>query len=138
MYDDTVTIFNCYGSEWKGVVLNNVDLNIDKAMMLRTYGENSQDRAKLHIKYKTLADGYYVNGIKFVEPMAYTGADGTFTLAEGNNMSFFMEGIADVLSANDNQYIDGFFDYMNSHYSVYAISSVARYSVIPHFEILGR
>lgn len=138
MYRDTVTVFNRYNGEWKGTVLNNVDLNIDRAMMLRQYGENSQDRSKLHLKYSEANGSYYVDGKRYVEPREYTGADGTFTLAEGNNMSFYMEGRAPIFSASDEDYTDGFFDYMNSHYNVFAISSVARYSVIPHFEVIGR
>ena len=137
MYRDTVTVFNRYNGTWKGTVLTNVDLNVDRAMMLRQYGENSQDRAKLHIKYRE-NNGYWCGSYKFVSPAEYTGANGTFTLAEGNNMSFFMDGVAPVLSASDASYLDGFFDYMNSHYDVYAITSVARYSVIPHFEVVGR
>lgn len=138
MYRDTVTVFNRYNGTWKGTVLHNVDLNVDRAMMLRQYGENSQDRSKLHLKYTETGGHYYVDGKMFVAPAEYSGADGTFTLAEGNNMSFYMEGTAPILSASDSAYLDGFFDYMNSHYDVFAITSVARYSVIPHFEIVGR
>ena len=137
MYRDTVTVFCRYNGQWKGTVLENVDLNIDRAMMLRQYGENSQDRAKLHIKYRE-NNGYWVGRNRFVSPSEYSGEEGTFTLAEGNNLSFFMEGVAPILSASDASYLDGFFDYMNSHYQVFAVSSVARYSVIPHFEIIGR
>lgn len=138
MYRDTVTVFNRYNGTWKGTVLHNVDLNADRAMMLRQYGENSQDRSKLHLKYTETNGHYCVDGKMFVAPAEYSGADGTFTLAEGNDMSFYMEGTAPILSAFDSAYLDGFFDYMNSHYDVFAITSVARYSVIPHFEIVGR
>lgn len=138
MYRDTVTVFNRYNGTWKGTVLTGVDLNTDRAMMLRTYGENSQDRSKLHIKYTEKNGNTYVNSYKFVAPAEYTGADGTFTLAEGNNASFYMEGTAPLFSASDDSYLDGFFDYMNSHYDVFTITSVAKYSVIPHFEIIAR
>lgn len=135
MYRDTVTVFNRYNGNWKGTVLTGVDLNIDRAKMLRTYGENSQDRCKLHIKY---TGDTYVNGKRFVSPREYTGENGTFTLAEGNNMSFFMEGTAPILTASDDDYTDGFMDYMNANYDVFVITSVAKYSVIPHFEIVAR
>ena len=138
MYVDTVTVFNRYNGTWKGVVLYNVDLNTDKAMMLKTYGENSQDRSKLHIKYKVKNGVCYIGEYRYVEQREYTGENGTITFQEGNNMSFFMKGTAPIFTANDSDYLDGFFDYMNANYDVYAISSCAKYSVIPHFEILGR
>lgn len=138
MYRDTVTVFNRYNGVWKGIVLYNVDLNADKAMMLRTYGEHSQDRSKLHIKYANRNGGCYIGAYQYVTPDAYTGASDTITFQEGNNMSFYMEGTATILSANDTDYLDGFLDYMNANYNVFVISSCAKYSVIPHFEIVGR
>lgn len=136
MYRDTVTVFNRYNGTWKGVVLNGVDLNVDKAMMIQRYGEHSQDRSKLHIKYAEKDGNFFVGNVQYFEPNSYTG-DG-ITFQEGNNMSFYMEGIAPILSASDDAYLDGFLDYMNANYNVFVISSVARYSVIPHFEIVGR
>ena len=136
MYRDTVTVFNRYNGNWYGVVLNGVDLNADRALMLQRYGEKSQDRSKLHIKYVERNGNFYIGDLLYIEPKSYAG-DG-ITFQEGNNMSFYMEGVAPILSASDSAYIDGFLDYMNVNYEIYVISSVARYSVIPHFEIVGR
>lgn len=136
MYKDTVTVFNRYGGSWRGVVLNGVDLNADRAMVVQRYGEHATDRALLHIKYESKNNGYYIGSLLYVEPNSYAG-DG-ITFQEGNNMSFFMEGVAPIMTADDDDYTDGFLDFMNANYNVYVISSVARYSVIPHFEITGR
>ena len=40
---------------------------------------------------------------------------------------------------NDSDFNKGFYNYMSAtRDGVYTVTSVARYSVIPHFEILGR
>lgn len=135
MYKDTVTLFNRSGNTWKVHVLNNVDLNIDRMAILATYGENSADTAKLHIKdYNGTVCGY-----KYVEPHEYTGADNEITFRSGEDFDFFATGAYSYTEVNDTDYIDGFYNYLNSvRDHVFAISSVARYSVIPHFEIMGR
>ena len=42
------------------------------------------------------------------------------------------------LSADEANYLDGFFDYMNRRGSTYIVTSAAQYYVIPHWEIAGR
>lgn len=136
MYIDVVTLYNRYNDVWHGVVLRGVDLNADRGAIVAKYGSDSKDNAKLHIKY---AEGIVVQGLQYVSPMQYTGASGTFTLAFGNDFSFFVEGDTGLYVADDTDYLDGFYDYMNrTHDRCYAITSVARYSVIPHFEVLAR
>lgn len=40
---------------------------------------------------------------------------------------------------DDGAYDEGFYNYMNSKYGdIFAVSNVARYSVIPHFEVMGK
>lgn len=141
MYKDTVTLFNRAGTKWKVHKLTNVDLNADRAAILATYGETSSDNAKLHIKDSNGT----VNGLTYVEPMSYTGANGTITFRSGENFDFFMLGEYNtaqgqaITEVDDTAYVDGFYNYLNSVRDyVFAISSVARYSVIPHFEIMGR
>lgn len=159
MYQHTVTLFNRYvanGAEkWKGTVLKGVDLIVDRAAIIARYGADCQDRAKLHIKKS--ADGM-INGFRYVAPEDFSGAAGTLTFAVGNEFSFFVDGVASILSASEADYsepeededeaetlvetsvdyYDGFFDYMNRTGNAYAITSVAEYYVIPHWEISGR
>ena len=135
MYKDTVTLFNRVGTKWKVHVLRNVDLNVDRMSILATYGESSGDSAKLHIKDKN----GYVCGLKYVEPTRYTGAVGTVTFRSGEDFDFFTKGEYSTAEVDDTAYIDGFYNYLNAvRDDVFAVSSVARYSVIPHFEIMGK
>lgn len=139
MYKDTVTVYNRYNGVWKGEVLRYVDLNADRAAIVAKYGADSKDRAKLHIRYTVNASVYICGDKTYVEPSAYTGVSGTFTLASGNNATFFVEGDTGLYSAADSAYVDGFYDYANRTWDkCYSVTSAARYSVIPHFEVMGQ
>lgn len=135
MYQDRVTIFNRVGNTWQAKPLSGVDLNVDRMAVLATYGASSGDSAKLHIKYNGDNVGDYI----YKEPKQFTGG-AEITFRSGEEFDFFMEGIWDGDAVvDDTAYIDGFYNYMNANYdNVFAISSVAKYSVIPHFEIMGR
>jgi len=135
IYQHTVTIFCQHNGAWTGHVLHGVDLITDRAAIIARYGADCQDRAKLHIKY---APGDKINGLTYVRPEDYTGAEQTLTFATGNEFSFFFDGEADILSADEADYLDGFFDYMNRRGSTYIVTSAAQYYVIPHWEIAGR
>lgn len=135
IYQHTVTLFCQHNGSWAGHVLTDVDLITDRAAIIARYGADCQDRAKLHVKY---APGDKINGLTYVRPEDYTGAAGTLTFATGNEFSFFYDGEADILSADDADYLDGFFDYMNQRGSTYIVTSAAQYYVIPHWEIAGR
>ena len=141
MYRDTITIFNRYhtpnGDVWYPTVLTGVDLNIDHAAIMAKYGENAQDNSKLHIRL----DGNKVGGKIYVTPKEYQAllsTTGYITFNPGADFDFYYEG-SWTTTVNDNDYLDGFYNYMNKRYDhVFAITAVAKYSVIPHFEILGR
>lgn len=134
MYKDTVTLFSQYNDVWYGTVIKGSDLNIDRAKILKTYGENSTDKALLHIK---IIDGK-VAGKTLVKPKNFDGTN--FTVKTGNDFSFFIEGEWATLQANDDDYVsascDGFYDYMKGEGAL-ACKMVAEYSVIPHLEIIG-
>lgn len=155
MYDKTVTVFNFYGSStvsmWYPHVLHNVDLITDKGQILKKYGPDSTDNAELHIVY-TMQDGKQVikdasgNMLPWLPPKEWErqandsladaitfGPDDFFMLGE------WMGGIVDDADYQDRRY-DGFYPYMNDRYDfVYLVSSVGGpYTVIPHFEILGK
>lgn len=148
MYQDTITLFNRTGDVWKATVLPHVDLNSDEAALIAKYGADSKAKASLHIRYVPTEIGYSVEDntdmvCLFKPPKEYTGADNTITLrpaSTGEVTDFFMEGAWDGEPViNDGDFDTGFYDYMSAtRDGVYTITSVARYSVIPHFEILGR
>lgn len=145
MYVDTITMFCPYTADgttyWRATPLLGVDLNADRAAIIARYGESSADRAKLHVKFVQNAKGIYLgNEVYAVKPSEYDGTKGTVTFASGEDFSFFMDGLwngAEII--NDEDYAQGFYNYMNeTNAEVYAVSSVAKYSVIPHFEVMAK
>lgn len=149
MYSDTVTLFNRYesrsGDLWYPTVLKGVDLNIDKAAILAKYGSESGDSARLHVKYY-VKDGSVCMGDKvWLPPKEWEGQTNDvmpnfITFAGGSAFDFVWVGEWTDGIVKDADYLpDGFYTYMNKHYdNVFAVSSVAKYSVIPHFELLLR
>lgn len=134
MYKDTVTLFSQYNDVWYGTVIEGCDLNVDQAKILRRYGEDSKTKAILHVKVE---DGKVADKT-LVKPSYFTGTN--FTVDTGNNFSFFIEGVYGDLVVEDDSYVsensDGFYDYMKTQ-GAYVCKGVARYSVIPHLEIVG-
>ena len=142
MYDKTITLFNYYESKqsdtylWYPTVLHNVDLNVDKAAILAKYGEQSQDNSILHVRDP--------NGAKpWLPPKAWGEQVNellpeTMTFRSGD--LFWMGEWPSQTPIDDNEYIDGFEDYLARKYDfVFRISTVGGpFSLIPHFEILGR
>lgn len=149
MYNSTITVFNHYQSKsadiWYPTILRGVDLNIDRAAIVAKYGAESKDNAKLHIKYR-LADGVkYIGNKPYLLPKDWEQLPNDelskyITFASGNNFTFFMQGeFGDGTPINDADYTDGLYGYLEKRYdNVFAVSSVAEYSLIPHFEVLAK
>ena len=141
MYIDTVTIFTRSGNEWYPTLVAGADFNANRAAILARYGENSKDRSELHLRINS----GNVAGKPFLQPkvwQALSAAEKTQSLSmqEGD---FFILGdftsLAYQGTVSDNVYAEGFYQYMNHSYDdVYLITSVARYSVIPHIEVMGK
>lgn len=145
MYQDTITLFNRYGSNWYVTILNNVDLNADRACITAKYGESSKDNAKLHIKYIKNGEVIIVGTKRYIEPKEYANqteeqAKDTLTFRSGDDFDFFALGAWDGDSViSDDDFTDGFYNHINAAYDgVFAITSAGRYSLIPHFEILAK
>lgn len=141
MYKDTVTVFNRKNGDdivWHARVLYNVDFNNDIALIRQQYGEGSADRAKLHIMH----DSDIIGSYRYVLPKEFQSLEDVvdeITFQTGEDFDFFWVGVWDGETISDGDYTRGFFDYMVKTYdNVFAISSVAKYSVIPHFEVMGR
>lgn len=150
MYRDTITLFNRYdaGSDdlWFPTVLENVDLNVDKASIIAKYGENATDNARLHVRCEIREDGaVLVADKRYLPPKAWEAqteaeAAASITFTGGQRFDFFIVGAwpgADPVS--DAEYTDGFYNFCNRIYDYcFAVTSVAQYSVIPHFEIMAK
>lgn len=140
MYRDVITLFCRYQTDgklyWIPHVMHNVDFNADKARILSVYGENSQDRAILHMALR----GGKCNGSRYVYPKEYSGTDEEFTLRSGKEFDFFMVGeYSFPVIVDDGEYKDGFYNYINKTYdNVFIVTSASQYSVIPHIEVTAR
>lgn len=141
----TITLFNrkpgdrTQGSTWYPTVIEGCKLMIDRAALLAKYGPEASDKASLHIPYKKADTGLMVAGKAWVPPKQWEDPETSLTFASGNDFDFFWLGEWEGGIVSDSEYGDeGFYNYMNRTKDyVFSISSVAKYSVIPHFEILG-
>lgn len=146
MHKDTITLFNRkpgergQGDTWYPTVIKGVNLNIDRAAILAKYGAESQDNAMLSVPYKRDGETILVAGKPWMPPKAWDRTVDSITFASGNDFDFFWQGEWDGGIVTDADYQDeGFYNYMNrTHDFVFAVSSAAMYSVIPHFEIMGK
>ena len=153
MYNKTVTIFNYYESSsaavWYPHVLSGVDLITDKGAILKKYGPDSTDNAELHIPYtadkekKIIIDNSGKN-LFWIPPKEWqrqVNDDLPLSITFGSD-DFFIEGIWTKGMVNEDDYLrqNGFYNYINNQFDfVFKISSVGGpYTVIPHFEILGK
>lgn len=143
MYNETITLFNRYksrlGDRWYATIIEGVDLNLDRAYVVQTYGIDSADNGKLHIKY---ADGCVISGKQYLPPKEWSKQltdllPDTLTFNTGD---FILKGAWDGETIiNDDDYTESFYHEMNTKYDfVLAITSVAKYDCIPHFEIMLR
>ena len=150
MYSDAITVFNSYEDSFKNVtwypsVIRGVNLLIDKSAIVAKYGAESKDNAILNIHYKTVKGQIMVDGKPYLPPKEWERqtndklAD-SITFASGTDFDFFMLGEYPMQGPiNDDEYRNGFFEEVKKEYDyVFAITSVAKYTVIPHFEITGK
>jgi len=144
IYKQTITLFNRRTvngkTTWYPFVLDGVHLIMDKAIIISTYGEESQDNVKLHIRYVPSSEGAVVNGKVYMLPKQWNregDPSSNFTLGFGDDFDFIMEGdYGSEEPIDDDSYRNGFYNFMNKNYdNVFAISSVSKFNLIPHFEI---
>ena len=153
IYKQTVTLFNRvpqqYGEEllWYPTVLEGVHLVIDHSSVWNQNGGAVTDNVRLHIRY-LVKNGKVVVGQKpYYLPKDYRRLErpeDAITFGYGNNddFDFFVEGVFTEYDGPVPDSIEprmGFYNYMNKKYdNVFAITSVAKYNLIPHFEIMAR
>lgn len=150
MYNDTITLFNrregTTGDTWYPSVLHNVQVNIDRASILAKYGAQSQDKAMLNVRYTLDGEAKKVGGKQWLPPKAWQMCDDpsqALTFTPGTKFDFFWLGDwGSEVPVPDAGYLKDmdFYAYMNStHDFVFAVSSVGGpFSLIPHFEIMGK
>lgn len=152
MYKDTITLFNRKegeeGDTWYPSVLHNVQLNMDRAAIMARYGSEAADSAQLHIRYTNDSGNIMVGDKPWLPPKEWEKLldnSGALTFTPGDRFDFFWLGDwGNEDPVYDSDYFgtasSGFYAHMNKNYDfVFAISSVGGpYSVIPHFEILGK
>lgn len=147
MFTDVITVFNRYSSRsgdmWYPTVIHGANLLIDKAAIKAKYGAESKDSAILNIDYQTVEGQIFVAGKPYLPPKEWERqTDDKFpesiTFKSGESFDFFMAGEYPEDPVADDDYTDGFYDHINASYDfVFSITSVAKYSAIPHFEIMG-
>ena len=150
MYQETITLFNHYksrlGDMWYPTVLHGVNLNVDKAAIVAKYGAESKDNAVLNVRSYTVRGQVFVDGKPYLPPKEWERQTNdklseTLTFSSGKDFDFFMVGEyngTEPIADDDYSYADGFYNYINENYDyVFSITSVAQYTVIPHFEIMG-
>lgn len=146
MYQDTITLFNRkpgqrgQGDTWFPTVIKNANLNIDRAAILAKYGAESQDNAQLSVRYARKDGAILVADKPWMAPKQWDGTEDSLTFSSGNDFDFFWLGEWDGGIVMDSEYSDeGFYNYMNRTKDyVFAVTSVAMYSIVPHFEIMGK
>lgn len=148
MYNDTITLFNRYaavdGDTWYPTVIRNVNLNIDRAEIIAKYGAQSSDNVILNIRYSFDGENKVIAEKQWKPSKAWgklpdNELGAYLTFKGGTLFDFFYVGEWDETPIPDSDYKNGFYNYMNEAFdNVFAINSVGLYSVIPHFEILGK
>lgn len=150
MYKDTITLFNRYTTKerkvyWYPTILHGVNLNIDKASIIAKYGSNSQDNAVLNVKYHSGGDTVMVGDKQWLSPKEWKKQSEdllsrSITFATGKEeFDFFYAGEWESEEPIADDDYNGFYSHMNKTYdNVFSITSVAKFSMIPHFEVVGK
>lgn len=147
IFRDKVTVFSRYGQDeslvWIPTVITDVHFVDDKAAVIGSYGESTQDNAMLHVFYKLKGSDIYVGNKKYYPPKEFerlSSHTNAVTFQYGDKFGFVYGGLwTDTQNVYDMDYKHGFYDYMNKNYDrVYAITGVSQRNLIPHFEITAR
>lgn len=164
LYKQTITLFNRvkgkYGEDvlWYPTIIEGVHLIVDKSASWNNYGGQANDNTRLHVRYKP-SDGQILIRCKnladdtaslykpWYEPKAWRRLQNpeqaiTFGFGNAEDFDFFIEGAFPEFSEpiSDATFErNGFYNHMNSYYdNVFAITSVGKFNLIPHFELTAR
>lgn len=143
MFDKTVTIFNQSGGVWYPKTYTNAQVITDRGYLRRVYGDTANDSVIVHIPCK------YENGtciltdeVEFVTPKEFDASANkaiVATFRSGNDFDIILLGAYANEPVTDSEYTGGFYKHLKSERDgVFALTNVAQYYVVPHFEITGR
>ena len=148
MYKDTVTLFNRYvdsigNTMWFPHVLTDVNINIDKAVINSKYGEESKDNAVLNVKFTVKDNKNKVGNLVYLNPKEWERQvndelPNFITFKGGNDFDFFVVGKYDSEEFIEDEKGTFFREIQQEYDYVFAVTSVAKYDLISHFEILGK
>ena len=153
MHNAKITVFNRYYSKqlkaytWYPHVLSGVYFNADKSANIAKTGLENADIAKLHVPYRIEDGRIFIGDLEYMTPKEWERQTNdsyatTVTFQEGQDF-FILGGFAEEpIPDNDPIFnqgtMTGLEDYMNRYFDdVYSITSVGKYTAIPHFEIGG-
>jgi len=163
IYNQTITLFNRLPSKngeptmWIPTIIDGVHLIVDKSSSWNSHGGKSSDTVQLHIPYIWQGDAAMVScradseggtlRKRWFKPKEWRNElepeNGlTFAFGDNDDFDFFIEGAFEEFTSpiSDNNFErKGFYGYMNKKYdNVFAITSVQKFGLIPHFEITAR
>lgn len=131
---------------WLPSVLEGVDLAVGRGAAARRWGAVSDDRALLGVRYEADGENIFVGGRLWLPPRLWRslgeGERGrAVTFGGGESFDFFVPGRFDggIVSDADYDRDGGFYAFMNrTRDDVFAVTSVSRFFLIPHFEVTGK
>ena len=148
MYKDTITLFNRYvdsmgNTMWFPHVLTGVNLNVDRSVIVNKYGEQSKDNAVLNVKYHVGDYAVMVGNKPYLPPKEWKkqvndDLPKSITFKSGNDFDFFMVGDYGSEEMIEDKKGTFFREIQQEYDYVFAITSVAEYDLISHFEITGK
>lgn len=148
MYKKTVTLFNRYvdsmgNTMWFPHVLKNVNLNTDKAVINSRYGSESKDNAVLNVKYHQVGTKKMIGAKPYFMPKEWERQvndelPNCITFKSGNDFDFFMLGNYGSTEPIEDTKGTFFRELENEYDYVFAITSVAEFGLMEHFEITGK
>ena len=157
IYNQTITLFNRIPGKngeptmWVPTVIDGVHLIVNRSSSWNNHGGKTADNTRLHVPFVWRGDDAMVvcrdGEKKWYKPKEWRRepdpeAGITFSFGENDDFDFFIEGTVDEFSGqiSDRDFErKGFYGYMNKTYdNVFVISSVEKFSLIPHFEIMAR
>jgi len=145
MFDTTITLFNRYHSRLGDVFyphkIEGCQVRMDKASIRAKYGESSSDNAIVHIPVKNGC----VGGLRVLQPKEWAGQvneelANNITFNDGQYFDVIIVGETEFNEpVTDEDYRDGFYNYVNERFdNVFAVTGVAKYNAIPHYEIMAK
>lgn len=149
MWRDTIVVFckrvSNSGDMWFPYYIKGVDVNTDASWLMRNYGEEMAANINLHIPCAIKDDVISIANYTYLKPKEWAtkGTDEKadyITFDGGLDNCIVLHGDYDFPEPiMDDDYRQGFFQYLKNNYDgVYQIISARMYSMIPHFELVGR